>query len=51
MLALTVVLLALTFWRRHPGFSRHAFVANAVLMSGGFLLAGYQLAGYFLVPH
>ncbi|MCC7044300.1 MAG: HupE/UreJ family protein [Acidobacteria bacterium] len=50
VLALTVVLLALTFWRRRAGFARHAFAANAVLMSGGFLLAGYQLAGYFLVP-
>jgi hypothetical protein len=50
VLALTVVLLALTFWRRRAGFTRHAFTANAVLMSGGFLLAGYQIAGYFLGP-
>jgi hypothetical protein len=50
VLALTVVLLALTFWRRREGFARHAFAANGVLMSGGFLLAGYQLAGFFLAP-
>lgn len=49
MLALTVVLLGLTFWRRSASYTRHAFAANAVLMSGGFLLAGYQLAGYLLV--
>jgi hypothetical protein len=47
MLALTGVLIAIGFWRRHPGFLRHSFAANTVLMTVGFLLAGYQLAGYF----
>jgi hypothetical protein len=50
MLALTLVLLALTFWRRSESYTRYAFAANAVLMSGGFLLAGYQIAGFLLVP-
>jgi hypothetical protein len=49
ILALVGVLLALTFWRRHASYTRHAFVANAALMGGGFLLAGYHLAGYVLV--
>jgi hypothetical protein len=31
-----------------PAFSRHAFAANTVLMTGGFLLVGYQLAGYWV---
>jgi hypothetical protein len=49
MLALTLVLLALTFWRRSESYTRYAFAANAALMSGGFLLAGYQIAGFLLV--
>jgi hypothetical protein len=48
MLALTFVLLALTYWRRHAAFMRHAFATNTILMSCGFLLVGYQLSGYFL---
>ncbi len=47
-LALTAVLIALIYWRTRPGYLRHAFFTNTVLMTGGFVLAGYQLAGYFL---
>jgi hypothetical protein len=47
-IALTAVLLALTYWRRHGRFLQHAFATNAVLMTGGFLLVGYQLSGYVL---
>jgi hypothetical protein len=47
-LALTAILIALTFWRFRPRFLQHAFATNAVVMSCGFLLVGYQLAGYFL---
>src|SRR5687768_2281608 len=50
MLALTGVLIALAFWRTRSGFLRHAFVTNAALMAGGFLLIGYQLSGYVLAP-
>jgi hypothetical protein len=46
-LALLLVLVAITFWRTRPGFLRHSFAANTVLMTGGFVLIGYQLAGYF----
>jgi hypothetical protein len=46
-LALLLVLVAITFWRTRPGFMRHSFAANTVLMAGGFALMGYQLAGYF----
>jgi hypothetical protein len=48
LLALTGVLIALTFWRTRPGFLRHAFVTNAALMTAGFLLTGYQMTGYLL---
>jgi hypothetical protein len=48
VLALTAVLIALSFWRTHSGFLRHAFATNATLMAAGFMLTGYQIAGYYL---
>src|SRR3954464_9082898 len=47
-LALTFVLIGLTWWRTRAGYLRHAFPTNALLMTGGFLLVGYQLSGYAL---
>ncbi len=47
IIALTAVLIGISYWRRHPGFLRHSFAANTVLMTGGFILTGYQLTGYF----
>jgi hypothetical protein len=47
-LALTFILIALTYWRTRSGFMRHAFATNALVMACGFLLVGYQLSGYFL---
>lgn len=44
ILALTAVFLLLSLWRRATGFRRHAFVANTLLMSAGFVLVGYQLS-------
>ena len=48
VLALTAVLLALSYWRTRAGFLRHAFATNTALMSVGFILTGYQIAGYCL---
>ena len=48
ILALMAVLIALSFWRTRPGYLKHSFVTNTVLMTGGFVLAGYQVAGLFL---
>jgi hypothetical protein len=48
VLALTAVLIALSYWRTRSGFLRHAFATNTALMSVGFLLVGYQVAGYYL---
>lgn len=48
VLALSGILIAMSYWRRTPSFGRNAFTANVALMSAGFLLAGYQLAGYFI---
>jgi HupE / UreJ protein len=47
LLALSVILIALTAWRRNASFLRHAFITNTLLMIGGFILIGYQLTGYF----
>jgi len=48
VLALTAVLIALSYWRTRPGFLRHAFATNTILMTVGFVLTGYQIAGYYL---
>ena len=47
-LALTAVLIVLTYWRTRRGFLQHAFLTNGVVMTCGMLLVGYQLSGYFL---
>jgi len=47
-LALTGVLIVLTYWRTRRGFLQHAFFTNGVVMTCGMLLVGYQLSGYFL---
>jgi hypothetical protein len=47
-LALTGILIALTWWRSHRAFFEHAFATNALVMACGFLLVGFQLSGYFL---
>ncbi len=48
LLALTLILILMGFWRRTDGFFRHAYTANVAVMSAGFLLIGYQLTGYFV---
>jgi HupE / UreJ protein len=47
MLALTAVLIALSYWRTRSGFLSHAFATNTALMAVGFVLVGYQIAGYY----
>jgi hypothetical protein len=49
LLALGAILIAMSFWRRTDGFWKHAYLANVVLMSLGFILTGYQLVGFFIV--
>jgi hypothetical protein len=48
VLALTGVLIALSYWRTREGYLRHAFLTNTLLMVGGFILTGHQIAGYFI---
>ena len=46
VLGLSAILIAMGFWRRSTGFHQHAFAANVIVMTCGFILAGYQLVGY-----
>src|SRR5256885_15534972 len=46
VVALSAVLIGLSYWRMQGGFLKHAFATNAALMTGGFILLGYQLTGY-----
>jgi len=48
LLALFVILIAMSCWRRTPSFVRHAYTANVAMMSAGFILVGMQLTGYFV---
>jgi HupE/UreJ protein len=47
-LALAAVFIGLSYWRTRPGYLRHAFATNTLLMAGGFILVGYQLTGYMV---
>jgi hypothetical protein len=49
LLALGGILIVMGFWRKTSGFWRHAYAANVVLMTLGFILTGYQLVGFFFV--
>ena len=44
--ALAVMLIIMGFWRRTTTFTKHAYTANVVIMTAGFMLVGYQLTGY-----
>jgi len=46
VLALSVILAAMTLWRRSRTFEPLAQAANVLLLLAGFVLAGQQLAGY-----
>ncbi len=48
LLALSGILIAMSYWRRSDGFARHAYAANVAIMTAGFVLMGYQLVGYFV---
>jgi hypothetical protein len=47
LLALSTILILISYWRKQVGFINHAYLANIVLMTCGFILTGFQLFGYF----
>lgn len=46
LLALAAILIVMGYWRRMDSFWRHAYTANTVVMTAGFVLIGYQLTGW-----
>lgn len=46
LLALTFVLIGISYWRRSASFERGGFAANMVLFAAGLALVGYQVSGY-----
>ena len=47
LLALSAILIAMTYWRRSSSFTRNATAANVAIMIAGLGLIAYQLNGYF----
>lgn len=47
LIALVIILFAMTWWRGTKDFVKHAVAANVLVMMLGFLLMGYQLTGYY----
>lgn len=46
-LALGLVLLLFSIWRKYDSYVKFANITNMLLMAAGFLLFGFQLTGYF----
>jgi len=46
LVALAAILIAMGYWRRTGSFLRHAYSANVVVMTAGFVLIGFQLTGW-----
>src|SRR5688572_2737751 len=48
LLALSAILIAMSYWRLTPSFAKRAYAANVAILAAGFVLMGYQLVGYFV---
>lgn len=48
LIALALILIAMSYWRKTSGFLRHAYTANVLMMTAGWLLFGMQMTGYFV---
>jgi hypothetical protein len=48
ILALSAILIAMSYWRLAANFARRAYAANVAILAAGFVLMGYQLVGYFV---
>jgi hypothetical protein len=46
LIALSLMLGLIVWWRRSPGFARTAVAANAAILLAGFILMDVQLAGF-----
>ena len=48
IVALSLILAAMVWWRSTAGFQRRAAAANLILMGAGFVLAQSQIAGFLM---
>jgi hypothetical protein len=48
LIALAMILIVMGYWRGTASFWKHAYTANVLMMTAGFVLIGYQLTGYFV---
>ncbi len=48
LLALSVILIVMGYWRKQANFFQQAYTANVFMMFLGFVLMGYQITGYFV---
>ncbi|MCF6319600.1 MAG: HupE/UreJ family protein [Proteobacteria bacterium] len=48
LIALSFVLILLSFWRKFDSYMKFSGLTNAVLMGAGMLLVMYQLTGYYV---
>ncbi len=48
LMALALILTAMTHWRARPAFARQAYAANVLMMVAGFALMGLQITGFFV---
>lgn len=48
ILALSLVIIAMWYWRRTEYFKKYSYDVNVGLMVCGFILVGYQLVGFFI---
>lgn len=48
LIALAIILIGMSYWRKTSSFLRHAYTANVLMMTAGWVLVGYQLTGFFV---
>lgn len=49
-IALSFVLIILSYWRRFDSYLKFSSISNTLLMSGGMILTLYQLTGFIVEP-
>lgn len=48
LLALSTILIVMSYWRRTASFTQRGYAANVVIMTAGFVLVGYQVVGFLV---
>jgi hypothetical protein len=50
IVALSLIFIALTWWRASSSYLRHAFITNTLLLTGGLLLTVWHLSAWIILP-